>query len=101
MKINKILIFGMMMVFLVTTISAVENTNVTGDPFTVVILELMMSFSALWGVIIAGFILLFFLKGGSDYVNPWTVLILGGFVIIIFIIIGPELVKAIINLIWG
>lgn len=101
MKTNKILLIGIMMVFLVTTVSAVENTNVTGDPFTVAILELLISFSALWGIIIAGAILFFFLRGGSDYVNPWGVLILGGFMIVIFIILGPELVKLIVDLIWS
>lgn len=101
---KNVLITLMMGMFLITVVSAVEQTNFTeGDfgSFNVAVTQLLMSFTIMIPIIILFAILGFFMRGGSYYVNPFYVIIIGGVAILIAIFLGPVVIKIISEVIFN
>ena len=102
---KKIILTIIMGMFLLTAaccvVTAVENTDVTDSSFTTIMIELLMSFTIIIPIIIGFAILGFFMKGGSYYVNPWAVIIIGCLAILISIFLCPVVIKSISEVIFN
>ena len=95
---KKIILTIIMGMFLITLVGAVEQTNFTGGEmgsFNTVIIQLLMSFTIFIPIIIVYAILGLFMRGGSYYVNPWVVIIIGSVAILISIFLGPVIIESI------
>lgn len=92
-------------IMFLTLVSAVEQTNFTeGDmgKFNLVTIQLIMSFVVVGVplVLILG-LSYFFLRGGSFFVNPITLIFIVCLATLIWIIIMPSLISVVLEAIWG